>query len=61
MRSFSADLSVTGINIAKENAVIDFQFMIQGTPPKVEDKWVYSNFKHFSNLFNFNNIIRLQL
>ena len=41
MRSYSADLSVTGINIAKEHAVVEFHLMVQGTAPKVEDKWVY--------------------
>lgn len=42
MRSYSADLSVCGINVAQEHAVIEFQFMVQGTPPKVEDKWVFN-------------------
>lgn len=40
VRSFSADLSVSGINISKENAILEFYLMVQGTPPKVEDKWV---------------------
>ncbi len=29
----------------KEQAIIEFSFMVQGTPPKVEDKWVDTNKK----------------
>ena len=37
----------------KEQAIIEFSFMVQGTPPKVEDKWVILKKTHKNFIKNF--------